>query len=554
MVALQSHLRAHASPVFALPAMVADSPRIEWAGQLTSGPEVATTLPGGVLIPASSPSIGGPIRSRYTASLAGSPTISGFPCLAVNRTYLCKGEPRSVGSQTVLRIKTDAPVIELAGVVPDGASTTQTLIVDGKRTPPKTLSASRGTGGGWSFGTLRIEFSTRVVRDIWIETALRPAFIKIDAHDTLLASDEANEPQMTAVGDSYLQSRSTAFGNGGAIALEIAARLGIRKIATDAIGGTGYLNSGGDLGNLNDRLPAHSADDSILYLVQAGLNDYGDLVSPPQLEWPTRAAYEQAVLGYLQNLRLAQPKALIVVTAPFCPVASMSDSFYVAHLATNTSGLGDFLYKAQIYKSAIQQIAGPWVYVDVLMGSGWLNSSGASGDVTNLQWFTGGTPAPGTTATYKPGNTDGGGGGGFGGIARITIVNGGVYSQAPDITVSGGSGTGLLLASKIDGMGRMASIEIVQPGQGYSSGAGLPTISVDPTYETSPAVLGTPELLVGINPDGAYPLPSFAPAGATDLNNIYRLLMQDKTHPSPVGVEYLSTRLARNIYDAVMAL
>jgi hypothetical protein len=453
-----------------------------------------------------------------------------------------------------MRIRTDAPVVELTGVVPDGGPCVQTLIVDGKLVPCRILSCSRGVGG-WATGTVVIDFGTRALRDLWIDTSMFVAYVKIDSQATLLPANDQAEPQMSVVGDSYLQTRSVSFGGDGAIALEIGARLGIRRIATDAIGGTGYYNSGGDLGNLNDRLPAHAPDNSIVYLVLAGLNDYGEITgNPPRLEWPTRAGFEQSVLGYLKNLRLAQPNALVVVTSPFCPIPSLSDSAYVAHTATNSSGLGDFLYSAQLHKDALKQIAGPWVYIDVLMGGGWLNSSGATGDITGLQWFTGGTAAAGTTATFKPGNTLGGGGGGFGGIAGIPIVSGGVYAQAPDLSASGGSGQGLLLASVIDNAGKLTAINIVQTGYGYSAGAGLPAIAIDPTYGSTAAVLGTPELIAGINPDGAYPLPSFAPLGATDLNNIYRLLAQDKTHPSPLGVEYLSTRLAQNIYQAVMAL
>jgi hypothetical protein len=101
--------------------------------------------------------------------------------------------------------------------------------------------------------------------------------------------------------------------------------------------------------------------------------------------------------------------------------------------------------------------------------------------------------------------------------------------------------------------GAMTGIVVVSPGRGYSS-AGLPKISIDPTYQFAAASLAAPTLLVGINPDGAYPLPSWEPEGVTDLNNIYRMLNTDKTHPSPVGIEYLSTRLALNIFEAVMAL
>jgi len=553
MAALQAHLRAHASPAFALPAASTTPPQISWAGALT-GSTAATTLPAGVIVPASSPLIGGPLRNRYVTSLPGNPIVGGLPCATINRLYTCKGVSRTVGSPTIIRFKTDAPVVELSGVVPDGSATVQTLIVDGELVPAKVLPSSRG-GSGWDFGTLRIDFGSRAMRDIWIETALALAHLKIDAGDTLLPADDGAEPQITVVGDSYQGARSGAFGNGAAIALELGARLGVRKIAVDGIGGTGYWNTGVDLGNLNDRLPAHAADDSIVYLVMTGLNDYGDSTSSG-LVWPTRATYEQAVRGYLQNLRAACPNALIVVTAPFCPIPAMSDASYVAHAATNTSGEGDFLYRAHLFRDAIQQVAAPWVYIDVLLGGGWLNSSGASGDITNLQWLTGGTAGPGTTPTNKPGNTNGGGGGGCGGIAAVPIVSRGRYSQAPEIEATGGSGTGLLLTSTINATGQLMSVVVATQGHGYTDGSGLPELQIDGTFEIEPAVLGAPVLEVGINPDGQYPLLSFAPPGVTpdQLNNIFVMLAHDTTHPSPVGVSMLSTRLARNIFDAVMAL
>jgi hypothetical protein len=110
------------------------------------------------------------------------------------------------------------------------------------------------------------------------------------------------------------------------MALEIAARLGIRKVATDAVGGAGYWNSGLGHGNLNDRLPAHAADNSSIYPIISGLNDYADAVTVSSLVWPTREVYEQPVLGYLQALRARQPNPLLVVTALYCPIASLSDS------------------------------------------------------------------------------------------------------------------------------------------------------------------------------------------------------------------------------------
>jgi hypothetical protein len=554
---LQTYLQTNASPTFDLPTAATTLPRISWAGGLSATSLAATSLPSGVIFPASSPLINGPIRNEFVATLPGNPTVVGYPCLAVRRAYTCKGQARTVSSPTVLRFKTDAPIFELGGVIGDASPSgaVQTLIVDGQLVPPKVLSCGRVPGGGWDADAIQFDFGSRAVRDIWINTSLNVAYIKIGQYDTLFPVDDQSEPQITAVGDSYLQSPSANFST-AAIAFEIGARLGIRNVAVDGVGGTGYWNSGGNVGNLNDRLPGHVADNSMIYLIMAGLNDYGDYTyPPPAVVWPTRATFENAVLGYLQKLRAAQPNALIVVTAPFCPDPPMSDSSYVANSMTNSSGLGDFLYMAQVHKNAVQQIAAPWVYIDVLMGGGWLNSSGATGDITNLQWFTGGTPGAGTTATYKPGNTLGGGGGGFGGIVSVPVISGGRYSQAPDITASGGSGSGLLLASSVDSTGAITSINIVASGSGYTSGSGLPTIRIDPTYQIIPASLDSPSLMVGVNPDGGYPLPSFAPPGTPgDLNNIYVMLMPDLTHPSPDGVEYLSSRLAQNIFDAVMAL
>jgi hypothetical protein len=287
----------------------------------------------------------------------------------------------------------------------------------------------------------------------------------------------------------------------------------------------------------------------------SGLNDYGDIDNDNALVWPARAQYEQAVLGYLQGLRRAQPKALIVVTSPFCPIPPMSDSSYVANAGTNSSSLGDYPYKAELIKSSISKIAAPWIYIDVLMGGGWLNSTGASGDITNLQWFTGGTAGPGTTSTNKPGNTLGGGGGGFGGIAKVPVISGGRYAQAPQITASGGSGEGLLLSSTIDTDGVLTSVDVIVPGSGYTA-SGLPLLIIDKRFEVSEATLGTPTLIAGINANGEYPLQSFAPLGVapSDLNNIYTLLSSDKVHPSPLGVQMISSRLARNIRAGLLAL
>lgn len=236
--ALQAYLRANASPKFLLPPAALTRPLIAWAGPLSKSVP-ATTLPAGVVYPTSSPLIGGPVRHRYAASLPGAPKVGGLPCLQIYRPYRCKGIDRAVSSPTVLRFVTDAPVVELSGVVPDGSATTVTVMVDGMLVPTEALSSATG-GGGWNFGTIRLDFGSRKIRDIWIETALYLAHIKMDPSATLQQVNDSAEPQITVVGDSYLLSRSGTFGNGGAIAFESGSRLGIRKITVDAIGGTGY--------------------------------------------------------------------------------------------------------------------------------------------------------------------------------------------------------------------------------------------------------------------------------------------------------------------------
>jgi lysophospholipase L1-like esterase len=554
VAALKSYLQSHASATYSLPPLMALPPSVSWAGPLSNS-SAPTSLPGGNVYAASNAAFGGPIRRRFTASLSGNPIVNGLPALAVRRPYACKGQARWVGSPNILRFSTDAPVLELAGVVTVNSFSAQTLIVDGQLALPQVVSVSNGAPGGYNFVTVRIDFGARAMRDIWLETGIWLAYVKLGAGDTLVAATDGADPQMTVVGDLFVASGSNAFGNGAALALEIGARLGIGKVAVDAVAGSGYWNSGYDIGNLNDRVQAHAADGSTIYLVAAGFNDYADLIVPPENLWPTRAQYEAAVNGYFQALRAAQPNAVIVATAPFCPNPTLSDASFVQNSATNSSGLGDFPYKSQLQKSALTQIAGPWVWIDVLMGGGWLNSSGASGGSSGLQWLTGGSPLPGTTATIKPGNVTGGSGGGFGGLASVPILSGGSYSQAPDIAASRGTGTGLMLASRIDGTGRLVAVDVIQPGVGYTSGEGLPLLTVDPTFQQLPATLGAPVLMSGVNAGGSYPLPAFAPAGVPGgYSNAYVNLMPDLTHPSPAGIDYLASRLAQSLYEAIIAL
>ncbi len=529
-------------------------PVVRWAGPLSPQPLAPTTLPGGTVIPVTSALVRRSVPHLWTSALTSNPQVDGLPCFRPTRSYSCKGNARTLQSLLSFQIRTDAPVLELTGIFYDGVGSCQTLIVNGQLASPKTLSANRGQGGLVA-GTIRIDFGSRAMRDIWLQTEISAAYFRVAADDTVSAWDDvASEPSITAVGDSYLQGNSSLFGNGAAIAFSIAARLGIRSVSTDVLGGTGYWNSGRDLGSLLDRLPGHANDRASIYLVLAGLNDYGDARASGALDVPATSTYEEAVRNYLHGLRQANPTAVIAVTAPFCPIPPMSDATYGSVTLPDGQVLGGFLYKAYVQKKALLEVAGPWVYIDVLMGGGWLNSSGRTGDITHLQWLTGGTAGTGTTATYRPGNTQGGGGGGFGGIGAVPVTAGGRYSQAPELTAMGGTGTGLLMTSYLNSSGALAGVIIYSSGEGYTAGAGLPEIFIDSRFELMPATLGTPQLILGINPNGQYPLPEFAPPGVTDLNNIYVNLMTDMIHPSPPGAEYLARRLASNLRDAILAL
>src|SRR6202034_334974 len=171
---LQTFLQSNASTTFAMPAIASVIPTIGWAGLLSGAETVATSLPDGIILAASDPVISGPIRNQFTASLVGNPAISGYPCLAVNRLYTCKGQSRATASVNVLRFMTNAKVFELAGAVGDGSPSgvVTTLIVDGQLVLPKVLSAGRLNGGGWDFGSIRIDFGSRAIRDIWVVTDL----------------------------------------------------------------------------------------------------------------------------------------------------------------------------------------------------------------------------------------------------------------------------------------------------------------------------------------------------------------------------------------------
>jgi hypothetical protein len=135
------------------------------------------------------------------------------------------------------------------------------------------------------------------------------------------------------------------------------------------------------------------------------------------------------------------------------------------------------------------------------------------------------------------------------------VSAGGKYSQAPEIVATGGSGSGLLLASTINSSGQINAIRVVEPGVGYTTGSGLPKLTINTTFQLTAATLGVPVLMGGVNPNGNYPLPAFAPASVPGgFSNAYVNLLPDLTHPSPAGVDYLASRLAQSLYEAIMAL
>ena len=74
-----------------------------------------------------------------------------------------------------------------------------------------------------------------------------------------------------------------------------------------------------------------------------------------------------------------------------------------------------------------------------------------------------------------------------GALNTIPVTGGGNYSQAPAIHITGGAGTGATAQAIMNGTA-ISSILVTNPGRGYTS---APTVTVDTTYQTSAATLGT---------------------------------------------------------------
>jgi hypothetical protein len=125
MTALRSFVSANSTAAADLPALATSAVTVTWSTGLSSS-TAGTSLPAGYNVAVTDARISRTLPSQTVANLPGNPTAGGIPCLRVDRSYLCKGVARSVGSVQWLRLRTDAPVIEIVGCLSDGASTAQT--------------------------------------------------------------------------------------------------------------------------------------------------------------------------------------------------------------------------------------------------------------------------------------------------------------------------------------------------------------------------------------------------------------------------------------------
>lgn len=270
-----------------------------------------------------------------------------------------------------------------------GADPNITLVADGKYMAPGFIRAS--LSGGVAGAPLsapnayvRFDFGFRARRkiSIYAHSSQGPCAIAIGGRDSIAPWERSDEPSFCAVSDSYGQARAVNWGLGGPF-WEAGSLMGIPHLDLNAIGGTGYApnNGGVDARNPGNSFLARVATGALtmpdLVLTAGGINDNNAIATPPLYDSAeqARAGFESAVNAYFRSMRAALPTSVLAAMGPWAPVESIP----VDAVARS---------KADAILSALQSVAGPWVFLDNLHG-GWINSAGARTPATGRGWQTG---------------------------------------------------------------------------------------------------------------------------------------------------------------------
>lgn len=262
-----------------------------------------------------------------------------------------------------------------------------TLIVDGSYTAAEIIQTT--LDGGVNGAPLsapnsfvRFDFGSAAARQISIYavSSQGPCAIAIGASDRLEPWDRSGEASFAAMADSYGGGAGPNWVGGPFF--EAAALLGIPHLDLDAVGGSGYApnNTNADTRNPGNafgaRLPSNVDAVPDLFLTAGGINDNNSMAALPLYASAADAlaAFNAGVSGYYRALRTALPESVLVATGPWKP-----------RQTTPTDPVEQS--KADTIKAGLQEVSGPWVFLDNLNG-GWANSAGASAPPTG-PWQTG---------------------------------------------------------------------------------------------------------------------------------------------------------------------
>lgn len=235
------------------------------------------------------------------------------------------------------------------------------LLVDGKIASPTVIQVP--TAGGYSVVNVLVDFGTRAKREvIAIIRTNGFAGLRVASTDNISPVDLADIPSMSVISDSYGVQNTAAFSGGGAY-LNACARLGmLPKFNISPGGGSGYVTagSGGKTFLDSTRVAAWLRGSPDLGFVAGGIND-------------STIGMAAASLSLFQQYRAANPKGVLAAMGPWNP---------------NGQSLGSGQGKRDLIKASIQQISGPWIFIDNLDGK-VTTSNGKTRYVGHAPWQTG---------------------------------------------------------------------------------------------------------------------------------------------------------------------
>jgi len=235
------------------------------------------------------------------------------------------------------------------------------LFVDGEIGTPAFTQVP--TAAGISVVNVKIDFGSRARRRVMLVFRTNGfAGLRVAPTDTISPIVITDVPSMSVMSDSYGVQDTTAFGGGGSF-LNAAARLGLLPLFNISPGGgSGYVTagSGGKTFLDSTRVAAWLRGTPDLGFVAGGIND-------------STTGMAAASLSLFQQYRAACPTGVLAAMGPWNP---------------NGTSLGSGNSKRDLIKASIQQISGPWVFVDNLAGT-VTNSSGVVRSMNNAPWQTG---------------------------------------------------------------------------------------------------------------------------------------------------------------------